>query len=62
MSHKIKLSTLPPRLHRGGRPRIKGLDRVEILRLHEELMSNVEIGKRVGVSRETIRRLLKEWI
>ncbi len=59
---RIQLSKLPPRLHKGGRPRIKGLDKVEILRLHhEQLMSNGEIGKLFKVSRETIRRLLKLW-
>ena len=44
----------------GGRPRVD-VDQEEIFRLNQAGMSNVQIGKKMGVAEATIRRRLKEY-
>lgn len=44
----------------GGRPRAE-VDQEEIFRLNQAGMSNVKIGKKLGVGEATIRRRLKEY-
>lgn len=44
----------------GGRPRA-AVDQEEIFRLNQSGLSNVQIGKKLGVGEATIRRRLKEY-
>ena len=44
----------------GGRPRAD-VDQEEIFRLNQSGLSNVQIGKKLGVGEATIRRRLKEY-
>lgn len=44
----------------GGRPRAD-VDQEEIFRLNQSDLSNVQIGKKLGVGEATVRRRLKEY-